>query len=172
MPSTTGSNKEKRRGSLTILPHEGVSSNPTRWSKNGRWTSLPDEGERERGHPPQCRPMAAMAGTHGSPESFSSKVFDHHSACSRYQSVEELNANSSTQVREARTDRGRDAAQEGGGAITGFGKLTGALCSRDSRHHRPKERHGERQKEMTSSPMQRRRARAHRQAPTTDDSKA
>jgi hypothetical protein len=51
-------------------------------------------------------------------------------------------------------------------------KLAGALCSRDSRHHRPKERHGEGEKEMTSSPMQRRRAWAHRQAPTTGGSEA
>jgi hypothetical protein len=113
-----------------------------------------------------------MADTHGSPEIFGSNVFDHHSAHSQYQSVEELNANSSTQVREARMNPRRVAAREGGGAIAGFGKLTGALCSRDSRHHRPKERHGEGEKEMTSSPMQRRRARAHQQAPTTDDSKA
>jgi hypothetical protein len=37
-----------------------------------------------------------MADTHGSPESFGSNVFDHHSARSQYQSIEELNANSST----------------------------------------------------------------------------
>jgi hypothetical protein len=111
--------------------------------------------------------VAAMADTHGSPESFGSKVFDHHSARSRHQSVEELNANSSTQVREARTDPRRVAAREGGGAIAGFGKLTGTLCSHDSRHHSSKEKHGEGEKRMANSPMQRRRAQAHQQAPTT-----
>jgi hypothetical protein len=64
----------------------------------------------------------------------------------------------------------RVAAREGSGAIAGFGKLIGALCSRNLGHHGPKEKHGEGEKEMTSSPMQRRRARAHRQAPTTGGS--
>jgi hypothetical protein len=130
------------------------------------------EREKRIGCLPQRRVVAAMADTHGSPEIFGSNVFDHHSSCSRYQSVEELNANSSMQVREARINPRCVAAQEGGDAIAGFGKLTGALCYRDSRHHKSKERHGEGEKEMTSSPMQRRRARAHQQAPTTDDRKA
>jgi hypothetical protein len=82
--------------------------------------------ERERGHPLQYRPVATMAGTHGSPESFGSTIFDHHSTHSQHQSVEELNANASTQIRMARTDRGRDAARGGGGAIAGFAKLTEA----------------------------------------------
>jgi hypothetical protein len=51
-------------------------------------------------------------------------------------------------------------------------KLAGALCSCDLGHHRPKERHGEGEKKMTSSPMQRRRARVHRQAPTMGGSEA
>jgi hypothetical protein len=59
--------------------------------------------ERERGHPLQYRPVATMAGTHGSPESFGSTIFDHHSTHSQHQSVEELNANASTQIRKART---------------------------------------------------------------------
>jgi hypothetical protein len=113
-----------------------------------------------------------MAGTHGSPKSFGSNVFNHHLARSRHQLVEELNANVSKQIRKARTDRGRDAAQEGGGAIAGFGKLTGTLCPCDSRHHRPKERYGEGEKEMTSSPMRRRRAWVNRQAPTMRGSEA
>jgi hypothetical protein len=54
------------------------------------------EGERGRGHPPQRQPVAAMADTHDSSEIFGSSVFDHHSARGRYQSIEELNANSST----------------------------------------------------------------------------
>jgi hypothetical protein len=60
---------------------------------------------------------------------------------------------SPTQVREARTDLRRVAAREDGGAIAGFGKLTGALCSRDSRHHSSKEKHGEVEKRMVSSPI-------------------
>jgi hypothetical protein len=81
----------------------------------------------------------------------------------------ELDANSSTPVREAKTDPRRAAAREDGGAIAGFGKLTGALYSRGSRLHSTKEKHGEGEKEMASSPIQRR-TRAHRQTPTTTDS--
>jgi hypothetical protein len=79
--------------------------------------------ERERGHLLQLRPVAAMAGTHGSPESFGFTVFDHYSSRNRHQSVEKVNANASTLVRKAITDRGRDAAREGGGAIAGSPEL-------------------------------------------------
>jgi hypothetical protein len=66
-----GSNKEKRRGSLTTLPREGVSSNPTLRSKNGRRTSLLDKREREitatlfnSGRwPPWLAPMARRRAT-------------------------------------------------------------------------------------------------------------
>jgi hypothetical protein len=69
-------------------------------------------------------------------------------------------------------DPRRVAAREDGGAIAGFGKLTGAQYSRDSRHHSSKEKHGEGEKEMASSPIQRRRTWAHQQTPTTADSEA
>jgi hypothetical protein len=64
-----------------------------------------------------------MASTHGSPESYGFTVFDHYSVRSRHQSVEKVNANASTLVRKARTDRGRDAAREGGDAIAGSPEL-------------------------------------------------
>jgi hypothetical protein len=56
--------------------------------------------------------------------------------------------------------------------LLALAKLAKALCSRDLGHHRPKERDGEGEKKMTSSPMQKRRARVHRQAPTTGGSEA
>jgi hypothetical protein len=56
--------------------------------------------------------------------------------------------------------------------LSASAKLTEALCSRNLGRHGPKEKYGEGEKKMTSSPMQRRKARARRQAPTTDDSKA
>jgi hypothetical protein len=45
-------------------------------------------------------------------------------------------------------------------------KLAGALRSRNLGHHSPKEKHGEGEKKMASSPMQRRKAWAHGQALT------
>jgi hypothetical protein len=51
-------------------------------------------------------------------------------------------------------------------------KLTGALRSKDLGHHRPKEKHGEEEKEMASSPMQRKRARDEQQAPSMEGSEA
>jgi hypothetical protein len=51
--------------------------------------------------------------------------------------------------------------------LSASAKLVGALRSRNLGHHSPKEKYGEGEKKMASSPMQRRKARAHRQAPTT-----
>jgi hypothetical protein len=51
-------------------------------------------------------------------------------------------------------------------------KLTRVLRSKDLGHHRPKEKHGEEEKEMASSPMQRRKARDERQALSMEDSEA
>jgi hypothetical protein len=60
-----------------------------------------------------------MAGPHGLPENFGSTVSDHQSTRNKHQTVEKVNVNASTRFRKAITDRGRDAAREGGGAIAG-----------------------------------------------------
>jgi hypothetical protein len=55
----------------------------------------------------------------GSPESFGFPIPDHYSTRNQHQSNEKVNANTSTRFRKTTTDRGRDAAWEGGGAIAG-----------------------------------------------------
>jgi hypothetical protein len=67
----------KTQGLFNNFTREGVSSNLDRRSENERLTSLSDEKERGRGHPLQRRPVAAMAGSHSSPENFGSNVLDH-----------------------------------------------------------------------------------------------
>jgi hypothetical protein len=64
-----------------------------------------------------------MADPHGSPENLGSTVSDHQSTRNQHQSVEKVNANASMRFRKAITDQGRDAAQEGGGAIAGSPEL-------------------------------------------------
>jgi hypothetical protein len=46
---------------------------------------------------------------------------------------------------------------------------TGASQTRDSKHYKPKEEHGEGEKEMANSPKRRRRAQFNPQAPTTSN---
>jgi hypothetical protein len=60
-----------------------------------------------------------MASPQNSPENFGSTVSDHQSTRNQHQTIEKVNVNASTWFRTAITDRGRDAAQEGGGAIAG-----------------------------------------------------
>jgi aldehyde:ferredoxin oxidoreductase len=60
-----------------------------------------------------------MAGPQNSPESFGSTVSDQQSTRNQHQTVEKVKVNASTRFRKAITDRGRDAAREGGGAIAG-----------------------------------------------------
>jgi hypothetical protein len=67
----------KTQGLFNNFTHEGVSSNLDPRSKIGRLLSLTHERERGRGHPLQRRPVAAMAGLHGPPESSGSNVLDH-----------------------------------------------------------------------------------------------
>jgi hypothetical protein len=51
-------------------------------------------------------------------------------------------------------------------------QLTGAPQIHDLKHHKPKEEHGEGEKEMANSPKQRRKAQFNPQAPTTSNSKS
>jgi hypothetical protein len=60
-----------------------------------------------------------MAGPQNSPESFGFPVPDHYSTRNQHQSNEKINANTSTWFRKTMTDRGWDAAREGGDAIAG-----------------------------------------------------
>jgi hypothetical protein len=111
-----------------------------------------------------------MAGSHSLPKNFGSSVLDHHSARDRYQSNESLNANFSSRL--GRQDRTKDKMQLGKMAapLPALAKLAGGLHSQDLGHHKPKEKQGEGEKKMVSSPMQRRKARAHWQTPTTGGS--
>jgi hypothetical protein len=58
-----------------------------------------------------------MAGLHDSLESFGFPVSDHELTRNQHQSNEKVNANTSMRFRKTTTDRRRDAAREGGGAI-------------------------------------------------------
>jgi hypothetical protein len=55
-----------------------------------------------------------MAGPQNSPKSFGFPVPDHYSTRNQHQSNEKINVNTSTQFRKTTTDRGWDAAREGG----------------------------------------------------------
>jgi hypothetical protein len=59
-------------------------------------------------------------------------------------------------------DQGWNAVRDGGGAIASSRKL---LKTHDSKHYSSKEKHGEKEKKMASSPK-RRRTPIHPQAPT------
>jgi hypothetical protein len=119
---TAGSISWKHRGSLTILPTKGYLLISTVDQQTDSWYLLRQERER-RGLLRQHRPVAAMAGLHGSLESSGFPVSDHQSTRNRHQSNEKGNANTSTPFRKATTVWGRNAARDGGGAIAGLRKL-------------------------------------------------
>jgi hypothetical protein len=108
-----------------------------------------------------------MAGLHGLPESSGPTVSDHQTNSNQHQTVEKGNTNTSTLFRKATTVRGRDAAREGGGAIAGSRKLLKLMIQSTTVK---KEKHGEGEKEMASSPKRRRRTQIHPQAPTMNNS--
>jgi hypothetical protein len=60
-----------------------------------------------------------MAGPQNSSESFGFPVPNHYSIRNQHQSNEKINANTSTRFRKTTTDRGWNAAREGGDAIAG-----------------------------------------------------
>jgi hypothetical protein len=107
----------KVKGSLANITAERVSSNLSPWSNLGRLVSFPMKERERRGLLRQRRPVAAMADLHGSPESSGFAVLDHQMTRNRHQSNAELNANTSTRFRRATTDRGWNAAWDGGDAI-------------------------------------------------------
>jgi hypothetical protein len=117
-----GSISWKHRGSLTILPAKGYLLISTIDQPTDGWYRLRQKRERH-GLLRQRRPVAAMAGLHGSPESSGFPVSDHHSTHNRHQSNEKGNANISTLFRKAAAVWGRNAARDGGGAIAGLRKL-------------------------------------------------
>jgi hypothetical protein len=107
------------QGLFNNFTRERVSSNLDPRSKIGRLPSISAERERGRGHLLQRRQVAAMAGPQNSSESFGFPVPNHYSTHNQHQSNEKINANTSTQFRKTMTDRGWNAAREGGGAIAG-----------------------------------------------------
>jgi hypothetical protein len=68
--------------------------------------------------------------------------------------------------RSAMTTRGENAAR---GGRRRHCRLTEKLPTRDSKHHNPKEEHGEEEKEIANSPKRRKRAQTNPQAPTTSN---
>jgi hypothetical protein len=102
----------------------------------------------------------------GSLESIGFPIPDHYSTRNQHQSNEKVNANTSTWFRKTTMDRGRDAAREGSDAIAGSLEL---LKLTILKHYKPKEEHGEGEKEMANSPKRRRKAQLNPQAPMTSN---
>jgi hypothetical protein len=111
---TAGSIKENPKGSLAILPHEGVSVTLGRWSRDegSRLTRGGSGGFTRRNQTPAAAPWPAAR------RSSQSSTPVHYLTRDQYQSMVKLKAISPDKEMEAKTARDNRAAQKGGRPIS------------------------------------------------------